>query len=62
MLGDFHPKGAVAQLYGVFNDERGLNRRSVIIIDKGGIVRFKQLYQQGLPDPEEILAEVEKLG
>ena len=62
VLADFHPKGHVAQLFGVYNEERGNSRRSVIIIDKDGVVRFKQVYERGLPNPEEILAEVEKLG
>ena len=62
LLGDFHPKGHVAQLFGVYNEERGNSRRSVIIIDKEGVVRFKQVYERGLPNPEDILAEVEKLG
>ncbi len=61
VLADFHPKGKVAEAFGVFNDERGTSRRSVFIIDKEGIVRYKRVYDQGLPDPQEILAEVNKL-
>ena len=62
VLTDFHPKGQVSELYGVYNEERGTSRRSVFIIDKEGIVRFKQLYERGLPNAEDILAEVQKLG
>ncbi len=62
VLTDFHPKGKVSELYGVYNEERGTSRRSVFIIDKEGIVRFKQLYDRSLPNAEDILAEVEKLG
>jgi alkyl hydroperoxide reductase subunit AhpC len=61
LLADFHPKGHVSQLYGIYNDERGTTRRAVIIIDKEGVIKFKQLYTQGLPDPKEILAELDKL-
>ena len=61
ILSDFHPKGSVAQAYGVYNDDVGIARRSVFIIDKDGIVRYKQVYTQGLPNVEEILAEVGKL-
>lgn len=61
VLADFHPKGKVAEAFGVYNDERGMSRRSVFIIDKEGIVRYKRVYDQGLPDPQEILAEVNKL-
>ena len=61
LLADFHPKGKVAQLYGIYNEDRGTSRRSIFIIDKEGIVRYSHLYERGLPDPAEILAEVEKL-
>ena len=61
LLADFNPKGHVSQLYGIYNEERGTTRRAVIIIDKEGVIRFKQLYTQGLPDPKDILAELDKL-
>lgn len=34
----------------------------MFIIDKEGIVRFKQTCEKGIPDAADILAEVEKLG
>ena len=61
LLSDFHPKGHVSQLYGIYNEERGTSNRSVIIIDKQGIIRYKKLFGQGLPNPEEMLAELDKL-
>ncbi len=62
LLADFHPKGTVLQAYGVYNDELGTARRSVFIIDKEGIVRWKQLYEPGaLPDTTVVLAELDKL-
>jgi peroxiredoxin len=39
LLADFHPKGAVAQAYGVYNEERGNSRRVTFVIDEEGIVR-----------------------
>jgi hypothetical protein len=37
--------------------------RAVIIVDKAGVVRFRQRYAPGtLPDLEEILTAVEGLG
>jgi mycoredoxin-dependent peroxiredoxin len=42
LLADFWPHGAVAQLYGVFNSDRGIANRGTFIIDKGGIVRFAE--------------------
>ncbi len=60
-LSDFHPKGQVPQLLGIYNEERGTTRRAVLIIDKEGVIRFKKIYDQGLPDPKEILEELDKL-
>ena len=62
ILADFHPKGQVADLYGIYNKDRGNSQRAVIIVDKEGVVQFKQIYERSLPDPADILAEVEKLG
>ena len=61
LLSDFHPKGKVSELFGIYNDERGTSRRAVIIIDKEGVIRFKKIFTEGLPDPKEILEELDKL-
>ena len=62
-LSDWHPKGKVTQSYGLWNEERGVGFRAVIIVDKAGVVRFRQRYAPGtLPDLEEILTAVEGLG
>ena len=62
-LSDFHPKGKVSQAYDVWNEERGASQRAVIIVDKAGIIRFRQSYTPGvLPNPEEILAVLDGLG
>ena len=37
MLSDFHRK--VSQLYGVFDEARGLSRRTTFVIDKQGVIR-----------------------
>jgi peroxiredoxin len=47
LLADFHPKGAVAQQYGVYNEERGNSRRAVIVIDEQGVVREVIMAQPG---------------
>ena len=61
-LSDWHPKGKVTMTYGLWNEERGAGTRAVIIVDKAGVVRYRQTYAPGtLPDPAEILAEVQKL-
>ena len=38
VLSDFWPHGAVAQAYGVFNDDRGCANRGTFLIDKQGTV------------------------
>src|SRR5436190_5213138 len=32
LLADFHPKGAVAQAYGLYNEERGNSKRATVLI------------------------------
>ncbi len=62
VLGDFHPHGKVAKAYGVFNEERGTANRSVFIVDKEGVVRFKREYGNVSElDTADILAEIAKL-
>lgn len=62
-LSDWHPKGQVTQSYGLWNEERGVGRRAVIIVDKTGVVRFRQTYTPGtLPDAEAIANVVASLG
>jgi peroxiredoxin len=41
LLSDFWPHGAVARLYGVFDEEKGVATRGTFIIGKDGIVRWK---------------------
>jgi peroxiredoxin len=47
LLADFHPKGAVAQAYRVYNPERGYANRAVIVIDEQGVVREVEMAKQG---------------
>ena len=62
LLADYWPHGAVTQSFGILNENLGAPLRAVIIIDKEGIIRFKQTYSAaGDVDPPSILAEVEKL-
>ena len=44
LLSDFHPKGEVSRLYGVYDGEQGTAKRAVVIIDKDGVVRSARLY------------------
>jgi mycoredoxin-dependent peroxiredoxin len=47
LLSDFWPHGAVAQAYGVFNEERGFSNRGTFLIDRDGVVRFAEMNEPG---------------
>jgi peroxiredoxin len=49
VLSDFWPHGAVAQAYGVFNDDAGFANRGTFVVDRAGIVRFAEMKQPGEP-------------
>jgi peroxiredoxin len=50
LLADFHPKGEVAQKFGVYDEERGLSLRALVMIGPDGIVKWS--YRS--PSPLEI--------
>ena len=61
-MADFHPKGEVTKLYGIYNDERGAANRAVFIVDKEGVVRFARTYSSMAElSIDDIKAEVDKL-
>ncbi len=41
LLSDFWPHGAVAKLYGVFDEDMGVATRGTFLIDKAGVIRWK---------------------
>lgn len=43
LLTDFEPKGAVAQLYGVYDAERGQNQRALFVLDGDGVIRWSHV-------------------
>jgi alkyl hydroperoxide reductase subunit AhpC len=62
LLADFHPKGEVAQRYGVFRDAVGSSERAVIIVDREGVVRYIDVHDTGeQPDNLQIFEELDKL-
>ena len=50
LLADFWPHGGVSQSLGIFNDEVGIAKRSLFIIDPEGVVRYSELHPSSLPD------------
>ncbi len=49
VLSDFWPHGAVAQAYGVFNDDAGYPNRGTFVVDRSGIIRFAEVMEPGQP-------------
>ena len=60
LLSDFWPHGAVAQQYGVFNDETGAANRSTYIIDKSGTVRWT--VHNEMPQARDLSEQVQVLA
>ena len=57
LLSDTHR--TVSKSYGILNDEAGIARRSVFLVDTAGKIRFKEEYGKGeLPDAQKLLAAV----
>jgi peroxiredoxin len=40
LLADFHPKGEVSRAYGAYLEEWGTPRRSLVLVDGAGLVRW----------------------
>lgn len=63
LLSDFWPHGELARTYGVFNDGPGMANRGTFLIDRGGVVRFTELNEPGMPrDQGDWLDAVAKLA
>lgn len=43
MLSDYWPHGAIAQAYGVFDQDGGFSTRGTFLIDRAGVVRWRLL-------------------
>ncbi len=50
LLADFHPKGEVAKAYGAYVEERGVAKRSLVMVSPDGVVQWS--YES--PSPLEI--------
>ena len=62
LLSDYWPHGGVGKAYGVFNEERGMNSRSVFLVDAGGIIRHSHVYPPGtLPESKDLLERLKAI-
>ena len=48
LLADFEPKGAIARLYGVYNEKSGESERALFVIDPEGIIRWSYVSPVGI--------------
>jgi alkyl hydroperoxide reductase subunit AhpC len=46
----------------VFNEERGMDKRSAFVVDRDGVVRWSKVYEPGtIPESKELLEQLRKL-
>jgi len=63
LLADFEPKGEVAKLYEVYDDEVGECKRALYVIDEKGIIRWSYLSPVGMnPGADGILDALEEMS
>ena len=62
LLSDYWPHGAVGKAYGIFNEERGMDKRAAYVLDKTGVIRYMKVYEPGtIPESKELLEQLRKL-
>ena len=62
LLADFEPKGEIAKLYEVYDDEVGECKRALYVIDEKGIIRWSYLSPVGMnPGADGILDALEEM-
>jgi peroxiredoxin len=62
LLSDFEPKGKVAKEYGAYEENAGLCKRALFVIDKDGIIAWSYLSPLGEnPGADGVLEALEKL-
>lgn len=63
LLADFHPKGSVADKFGLYEADKGITSRATVIVDKAGKVAWAQNHGLGTArDDNAILEALKKLG
>jgi peroxiredoxin len=63
LLADFHPKGEVAQTYGVYDDSIGMSERALFVLDRDGTIFWSYVSPIGVnPGADGILTALEELA
>lgn len=60
LLADFHPKGAMAETYGLYLGDKGITARATVIVDKQGKVAWVK--EQPIGEPRDDKAILEALA
>ena len=62
LLSDFHPKGATAKAYGVYNEEKGQCERALFVLDRNGVIQWSYLSPVGInPGADGIIEALESI-
>ena len=49
----------MGKAYGIFNEERGMDKRAAYVVDANGIVRYAKIYAPGtIPESKELLGQL----
>jgi peroxiredoxin len=63
LLADFEPKGAIAKLYDVYDEQEGECQRALYVIDEDGIIRWNYLSPVGInPGADGILDALDEMN
>ena len=63
LLADFHPKGAVADAYGLLLAEKGITDRATVLVGKDGTVKWAEsVGPAGARQPMALLEKCQQLG
>jgi mycoredoxin-dependent peroxiredoxin len=55
LLADFHPRGAVADKFGMYHADKGITGRAIVIIDRAGNIAWLKNYGFGeAPNTKEV--------
>lgn len=61
LCSDYWPHAAVGKAYGIFNDEKGFDKRAAYVIDANGVVKWMKVYEPGtIPESKELLDALSK--
>ena len=62
LLSDFNPKGGVSRMYNAYQEEDGLSKRALYVIDKDGFIAWGYISPIGInPGADGILKALEEL-